>query len=585
MIVVLGYALLATLYSIVTPAWEAPDETEHFSYVAYLVQHQQLPVQHLGQLGEAHQPPLYYLLAAGASAFADWHDVAGAYQPNPQFIWAGRGGREINVALHYSDESPPYRGQALALHLARLVSVLMGAATVALTIGIGRLIFPKRAGIALLAGTLVALNPQFLFISGSVNNDNLLTLAATGAWWQTLRAWKEPTAWRAWFYSSVWVAAAMLAKSSGFMIACCAWGALAACAWRRRSWKLLLQGTLALTVIPLLATGWWFLRNQRLYGDPLGWAIFRQIYAAVQRSGPVGWNDIRVFFTTQLNSFAGQFGWMDLWAPTWFYRLIRVIWWLGLGGLALFLVLRGRHLTGYQRAALAFLALAVAAQEAFMLWSITHFNASWYQGRYLFPIIGPLMVLLATGLVGLLPRAGEWFVLPGSTVLLVIVAVFMPLRVISPAYSWVTLPSWDTWFLPGKVDASFGHTFRLAGYRMQETADHRAITVTLYWQALRTPDFNYSAFVHLIDGKGQLVAQNDHAPGEAQGYPPVVWRPGDILADPHTLALLPQHPSGTYRFRVGLYDWQTGVRLQLDPRGTATGDFVMLDLLPQRGAD
>jgi hypothetical protein len=130
----LAFGLLAALYGVITPAWEAPDEVAHFAYVKQLLVERSPPVQQVGVLGVAHHPPLYYLLAAAAAAPADLSDPSGAFRPNPRFVWAGQGGRDVNAARHTTAETFPYAGHALALHLGRLVSALLGALTVALVI-------------------------------------------------------------------------------------------------------------------------------------------------------------------------------------------------------------------------------------------------------------------------------------------------------------------------------------------------------------------------------------------------------------------------------------------------------------------
>ena len=69
----------------------------------------------------------------------------------------------------------------LAVHLARLLSVLMGAATVWLTYRIALELFPDRPWLALGAAAVNAFTPMFIFISGAVNNDNLtMTLCSLG---------------------------------------------------------------------------------------------------------------------------------------------------------------------------------------------------------------------------------------------------------------------------------------------------------------------------------------------------------------------------------------------------------------------
>ena len=53
------YFVLASAYSFVIPPFESPDEVGHFGYVTHLLNIGSLPVQEVGRLGEAHQPPLY----------------------------------------------------------------------------------------------------------------------------------------------------------------------------------------------------------------------------------------------------------------------------------------------------------------------------------------------------------------------------------------------------------------------------------------------------------------------------------------------------------------------------------------------
>jgi 4-amino-4-deoxy-L-arabinose transferase-like glycosyltransferase len=189
------FVVLALSYSLIVPAWEAPDENLHFDYVRHLLLEAELPVQQAGEIAETHQPPLYYVIAALFALPADVAGERGALRSNPAFI-GGQAGPDINRGLHGSAETFPYREQALALHLMRLASVAMGAVTVFLVLRMGWELFPARPQIGILVAGLVAFNPQFLFISSSINNDNLLVLAATGTWWQLLRAVRQKQRWR-----------------------------------------------------------------------------------------------------------------------------------------------------------------------------------------------------------------------------------------------------------------------------------------------------------------------------------------------------------------------------------------------------
>jgi 4-amino-4-deoxy-L-arabinose transferase-like glycosyltransferase len=575
--ILLAYLALASAYSMVTPLWEAPDEVGHVAFVLHLRQNHTLPVQRIGDLGSSHHPPLYYLIAAALSAPADLSDPTGAFRANPDFIWAGEGGSEANVALHGSAETFPYHGQALALHLARLASVLMGLVTVALVIAIGWQLFGEYPWIGLLAGALTAFMPQFLFISGAINNDNLLAMATTGLWWQTLRAMAHPRRWQNWAYAGIWLAVALLAKSSAAAAGLVVGLTLAACALRGRSLGLFLRGAAALALPVLVLAGWWFVRNQILYGDPLGWTVFQEVYRTVMRTVPLAWDDVRHFFATQIDSFAGVFGWMNVRAAPPFYRIARFAGLLGLIGLVPFFARYRRELSGYQWAGLGFLAFTILAQEGALLWAIRRFNESWYQGRYLFPVIGAIMIFLSLGIAGWLPRRRAALPVTALILALVGVAIYVPLHVIAPAYPATTLAKSDLWLLPNKTDWTFGSAFKLRGYEIRPSPDGTAVALKLYWQAADRPDFDYSAFVHLLDASGQVVAQKDHAPGESAGHPPTSWELEDIIADEHVLPIPSGLPPGTYHLRVGLYNWQTGEQMPVSAQGQALGSFTVLD--------
>ena len=73
-LIVLAFVALATLYSVVTPLGEGPDEPGHARYMFFLAREGRLPVQQADPAksdapGEGHQPPLAYALAAPLAAW------------------------------------------------------------------------------------------------------------------------------------------------------------------------------------------------------------------------------------------------------------------------------------------------------------------------------------------------------------------------------------------------------------------------------------------------------------------------------------------------------------------------------------
>jgi hypothetical protein len=94
------------------------------------------------------------------------------------------------------------------------------------------------------------------------------------------------------------------------------------------------------------------------------------------------------------------------------------------------------------------------------------------------------------------------------------------------------------------------------------------ITLTLYWQAARVPDKDYTVFVHVLDAQGKQVAQADGMPQD-QRYPTSFWDVQEIVRDAHRIDLPSDLPPGKYRIVIGLYDLQSGERLPVN--GAANG--------------
>lgn len=572
----LAFTLVAGLYSVVVPEWEAPDEPAHFAYVAYLLDRGGLPRMEEGAgPTEANQPPLYYLLAAALVAPVDRTDPAGAFEPNPRFIWAGQGGREPNVAVHGTASTYPYAGQALALHVARLASVLAGAATVGLVVLLGLELLPRRPSVALLAGGLAAFNPQFAFAGGALGNDVLTALLSSATALAVLRAARAPERARGWAVVGVLVGLALLTKLTAAFLLPVAGLAALGLALHRRSGRLAWRGALALGVPIVALTGWWFARNQVLYGDPFGQVVFQRIHAWNQRFAPVTADDVARFADKTFRSFWGTFGWMTLGMPEWTYAVF-----LGLSALGVLwfvpalLLWRGSRLGGRQVLGLGWLAAFVLAQAGLAGAIALRCGESCYQGRYLFGAIAPIALLIAFAALALLPERLARGLAVLSVGLLFANALWVLDRDIRPRYQLAMLSKTQAAAAPDNVDATVGADVRLLGYELTDRRSDGAVVVTLYWRALSRPRLDYSAFVHLIDRDGNILAQKDQMPGEASGRRPTTWTAGDVVRDRHTIAVPPDLES--FRLRVGLYDAATGQQLPIVRNGRSAGTYLIL---------
>jgi hypothetical protein len=132
-----------------------------------------------------------------------------------------------------------------------------------------------------------------------------------------------------------------------------------------------------------------------------------------------------------------------------------------------------------------------------------------------------------------------------------------------------------------RLDVGFGGQVRLLGAIFGEATARPGdvLALTLYWEALRPVDSDYTVFVHLLGEHERVIAQRDATPGLG-AKPTSQWQPGQIVADPYLLAL----PEATYTpdealWEVGLYEAQTGRRLSR----TGGGDnvrFGAISVLP-----
>ena len=68
-----------------------------------------------------------------------------------------------------------------------------------------------------------------------------------------------------------------------------------------------------------------------------------------------------------------------------------------------------------------------------------------------------------------------------------------------------------------------------------DAAQH-SLTVTLVWQALGEIETSYRVFVHLVDDRGEIVAQADGEPAQ-WARPTTGWAPQEFIVDEHILAL------------------------------------------------
>ncbi len=630
--ILLGFTLLGLVYSAGVPIFEASDEVWHYPMVQHLARTWTLPVQPLepGASGgpwrqEASQPPLYYALAAALTAWIDTSDLEQVRHLNPH-VAAGEvtpDGSNVNLVVHNpASERFPWRGTVLAVHIARFFSVLLGTWAVYLTWAIVRELFPDRPRLALTAAAIHAFTPMYLFISASVNNDNLVVPLCSLALLMMIRRIKDEE-WRmksavkirSHLRLGVVMGLGLLTKASAIAllplaVATIAWEAWQSLNGRMVSCKLRVATcespptpqlsmpnyvvrfmfhalrNLCLVLLPALAiAGWWFYRNYRLYGDWLGLNAF---YAVL------GTRDVAADLTqlwAERFAFAagywGNFGGLNVPMPTWIYTAlnafailaalnltIRFVLWV-VGGKSNLWPFSWDNLTAARALAWAWPA---AVFVSWIRWATITWSS---QGRLIFSAMP--MWSLALAMVSDEERGArsKWRMtnyvlrftrrLPQllAAFLLMLCLVALPLWIV-PAYRPPRATQVELNTPPLRAD--FGNVLRLTGFKIdrRNTMPGDSVELTLQWTVLAPTTADHSLFIHVLGEGERIIAQRDTFPGK--GLLSTTW-----LAAGHTwiehyeipipaLAYTPDDLS----LAVGMYETATGTRLTVQAEAPLT---------------
>ncbi len=128
------------------------------------------------------------------------------------------------------------------------------------------------------------------------------------------------------------------------------------------------------------------------------------------------------------------------------------------------------------------------------------------------------------------------------------------------------------------ADVRLGEQIALRGYTLFPEPVQRGdiIQITLFWEALAVPEGRYKVFAHLVDERGQIVAQFDGEPGGGLN-PTTGWHPQKgVFSDRCGVQVPVDAPPGSYQLIIGLYDISGAPRLPLWINGQAAGDALTL---------
>jgi 4-amino-4-deoxy-L-arabinose transferase-like glycosyltransferase len=400
-----AFLCLGTLYAVLTPAWQVPDEPAHYNYVRYLVAHRRLPELQMGDYDQAylnqitekrfppdwsidsiryeyHQPPLYYLLLA------------------PVYVLFG--------------------GALLPL---RLCSVLLAGGSVLTSYYVVKTVLPARSAPALGTAAFVAFIPQHIALSAGVENDALaelilaLILLQLTRW---LRA-QAPVPRRWTWVTGFLIGLGLLTKLSTYVSIPLLIAAAALKHWpprtEARGGRFALRPALRSAVLVLLLAALiglpWFARNVVVYGglDWNGLARHEQVVQGQLRTSEWiqlhGWRALPgSFLRTSFRSFWAKFGWMAVPVDWRIYTTVRALSAIAAVGFV-FRVL-DVHLTldSTTKSLLMLLCSGLLTLAAYLWYNLGFYQA---QGRYLFTALIPLGVAWTLGLEeALRPHTARW---------------------------------------------------------------------------------------------------------------------------------------------------------------------------------
>jgi Predicted membrane protein (DUF2142) len=450
-------ALNFACWALITPAFQAPDEVDHFAYTQSLVERGEAPSRDprspLGRWSSAEG------LALEDISFLTDHQVgdsrppwtalqAARYRAQVAALHPGAadGGGNETAATHgpvyYSLLAPAYLLASSSpfsqLTLMRLASAPIAALTVVFTFLLARELAPGRRWLAALAALLVAYQPMFGFISGSVNNDVGVNAGAAALTLLLIRIVRRGVTLRWGLLTGALLALLPIVKGTAYELYPVAalalliallrhhrradapgWAALAAAGIGVREVSAHLSGVLRASQGNTPGTGAGASVTSTALQHPasyLGylWQVFlpRLSFMAPH------------FESTSLPAFVifvergwGAFGWYDVFFPQWVYTVILVAMLL----VPLMAVVSARREWQFVRGHLAEAAILMLIPIAV----VSGFEAAFYTpakraviaefGRYAFPAIAPLAVLV----VGSLHAFGRRRVLVVGTGLLV----------------------------------------------------------------------------------------------------------------------------------------------------------------------
>ncbi len=476
-----------------------------------------------------------------------------------------------------------------------MTSVALGALTIWAAWQMARQWFPSSPALADRAALWIATLPGFLFVSSSVNNDNMVNaIVAIGLWW-TGKIWRSGGSVLQAVILGALIGLAALSKASGLLLWPIALLTLPLAARNRRSLRTGLGLTGLALITALSWSGGWFYRNLVLYGTPLPLPLLGMNPGALWDirtwlQGPLSpwWSDPAKTWELFRETFWGAFGHMgNIRMPDSVYRLLDL--WAALSVFGLILKAK-RFIRGERSSPTASFSFLMLGYVLLVGVGLSFWISA--QGRHSYPALLPLAIGLHQGWEELhrclpsMARKGLLLKLP--TIGMAGVAILAPMIWIMPAYHVPSFTDVEVQRLGYPLQANFANKIRLHGYTLSvdRVAPGREITLILYFEALGPVEGEWNLFFHLVDARApdRILTQEDRYPGRGM-FHPSQWQQGQRWKERIRLRIpadLP--PIDRLRVVFGFYEREQWIRGNpqrwpiYDPSGRPLGDHLELPL-------
>ena len=561
-LILVTHLALGVLYSVIIPIWEAHDEWGHYAFVRYLATERAFPppaVKLVERYDESVQPPLYYILGALATFWINTDDGL-ELTMNP-YVTTGDGVGGVNFAIHrWEAESFPYKGPVLAIHVTRLVSVLLSTLVVWTTYLIGRSLFPAREELALGAMAINAFWPQFLFIGSVVNNDIMVTAFACLALLFLIRINIYRTGLGDWLALGFCLMGAFISKRNALAIFPLTFLSLMVPVIRWIRKKSALQRWAIITSLALGLVLSWFLFWNVILNLPYFRAyakILSQIRAYLDPSSiaeRLNWHSFLSTLEYAFITFWAEFGWGNIGLETWIYDLVAFVCLLAGLGLLFTFAKESRSLVRLGLVILMADVLFVTALPMYI--SLYQERIFLMPGRYILPAVSAISVLLSVGLAGPVPAKVARTLMAVVAAAMFAFALLIPFRYILPAYAEPSLlSSADVQAIPRPLGINFDNKAELLGYDVGRgrVRAGEAIAISLYWRCLGPMEHNYTLAVQVLGPDHKSYGGVNLYPGRGN-FATSLWQVGDTFGETYWIPVAPDVPAPVMgRIKVALF--------------------------------